>query len=245
MNFEGWGFFFRMNPDDHIQAAQYFQEAIDLDPKYAAPHVFMSMILSYSVIQGRSKSPKETIEEATKLAEKARELDESYPPVYLALAVIERRKGQFDKAINYCERGLALDLNSQGLLGALGFNSMDDGRPEEAILHFKRAIRVNPLDPSMALQGLGQVYCKTGRYEEAIPLLKQAIRNRPQMFQAHLELAACYAGLGKEEEARAAAAEVLKMNPKFTVEGLAKLMQLKDKALKERYLENLRKAGLK
>ena len=99
---------------------------------------------------------------------------------------------------------------------------MADGRPEEAILHLKRAIRVNPLDPSMALQGLGQVYCRTGRYEEAIPPLKQAIRNRPQMFQAHLELAACYAGLGKEEEARAAAAEVLKMNPKFTVEGSCK-----------------------
>jgi adenylate cyclase len=241
---QGWGFFLRMNPDDHIQAAHYFQEAIDLDPKYAAPHVFMSMILSYNVIQGRSNSPKETIEEATKFAEKARELDESYPPVYLALAVIERRKGQFDKAINNCERGLALDPNSQGLLSGLGFNLMDAGRLEEAILHFKRAIRLNPLDPSMALQGLGQVYCRTGRYEEAIPLLKQAIRNRPQMFQAHLELAACYAGLGKEEEAHAAAAEVLKMNPKFTVEGQAKVMQLKDKALKERYLENLRKAGL-
>jgi adenylate cyclase len=242
---QGFGFLIRMNPDDHIQAAKYFQEAIDLDRKYAAPYASMGLILSLSVLQGRSKSPKESIEAATKFAEKAHELDQSYPTVYLALGGIERYKGQFDKAINTYERGLALDPNNQGLLTGLGLAYLGDGRPEEAILHLKRAIRVNPLDPSMALQGLGQVYCKTGRYEEAIPPLKQAIRNRPQMFQAHLELAACYAGLGKEEEARAAAAEVLKMHPKFTVEGYAAIFPLKDKALKERYLENLRKAGMK
>ena len=54
------------------------------------------------------------MEAATRFAEKARELDESYPPVYLALGEIERLKGQFDKAINYYERGLALDPNRSG-----------------------------------------------------------------------------------------------------------------------------------
>ncbi|MEW6668377.1 MAG: tetratricopeptide repeat protein [Thermodesulfobacteriota bacterium] len=241
---QGWDYYTRMNPDAHIEAARYFQEAIDLDPKYAAPHAGMGLILTQTLAQGRSKTPEESIGTATRFAEKARELDESYPLLYVVLGETERFKGQFDKAINYYERGLALDPNNMGLLVCLGIASMDDGRPEEAISYSKRAIRVNPLDPSLALWGLGRVYCYTGRYEEAIPPLKQAIRNRPQMFIAHRDLAASYAGLGKEEEARAAAAEVLKMNPKFTVEGFAKIMSVKDKAVKERYLENLRKAGI-
>ena len=241
---QGFDYYIRFSPDAHTQAAQYFQDAIDLDPKYAAPHAFMSQIHLFSLLLGLSKSPKESMETAIKFAEKARELDEFYPLLYVALGEIERLKGQFDKAINYYERGLALDPNNIGLLTCLGFASFGDGRPEEAIMHHKKAIRLNPLDPTLALWGLGMVYCRTGRYEEAIPPLTQAIRRRPQMFTTHLDLAACYAGLGKEEEARAAAAEVLKMNPKFTVEGFAKVLQQKDKALRERYLENLRKAGL-
>jgi len=241
---QGFDYFIRFTPDAHFLASQYFQQAIDLDEKYAAPHAFMSMILTTSLLLGTSKSPKESMEAAIRFAEKARDLDDSYPFVYGALGEIERFKGQFDKAINYCERGLALDPNNIGLLFSLGMATLGDGRPDEAVLHLRRAIRLNPLDPTLALWGLGMVYCRTGRYEEAIALLKQAIRSRPQMFITHLDLAACYAGLGKEEEARAAAAEVLKMNPKFTVEQFAKVTFLRDKVIRERYLENLRKAGL-
>jgi adenylate cyclase len=242
---QGFDYYIRFTPDALTQAARYFQEAIDLDPNYAAPHALMSMSLTQSLWLGASKSPKESIEAATRFAEKARELDESYPMGYLALGQIELTKGQFDKAISYYERGLALDPNNIGLLSSLGSASLRDGRWEEAILHFKRAIRLNPLDPTLALWGLGAVYCRMGRYEEAIPPLKQALRNRPQqMLLTHLDLAACYAGLGKEEEARAAAAEVLKMNPKFTVEEFTKVFPIKDDAIRERYLENLRKAGI-
>jgi adenylate cyclase len=241
---QGVDYFMRFTPDAFSQAAQYFQDAINLDPTYANPHALMANLLTLSIWFGISKSPKESLETAAKFAERGRELDESSPAVYGALGEIERLKGQFDRAINYYERGLALDPNNIGLILNLGFASLGDGRSEEAILHFKRAIRLNPLTPALAQWGLGSAYCKSGRYEEAIPPLKQAIRSRPQMFLTQLDLAASYAGLGKEEEARVAAAEVLKMNPKFTVEGWAKVFPIKDKAIRERYLENLRKAGI-
>ena len=69
---QGWDYYIRMNPDAQIQAAQYFQEAIDLDPKYAAPHAGMGLLLTVTLWQGRSKSPKETLDATIKYAEKAR-----------------------------------------------------------------------------------------------------------------------------------------------------------------------------
>jgi len=62
---------------------------------------------------------------------------------------------------------------------------------------------------------------------------------------AHLVLASCYAELGREEEARAAAAEVLRINPNFSLEVWRQMIPFKDPAELERYLAGLRKAGLK
>jgi hypothetical protein len=60
-----------------------------------------------------------------------------------------------------------------------------------------------------------------------------------------LILAAIYSELGKEAEARAEAAEVLRLNPQFSLEVHKQRVPLKDPAVLERHLDVLRKAGLK
>ena len=62
---------------------------------------------------------------------------------------------------------------------------------------------------------------------------------------AHLVLAMSYGELGQDEKARAEAAEVLRINPKFSVEVLRQASPIKDRALRERLFDGLRKAGLK
>jgi adenylate cyclase len=118
------------------------------------------------------------------------------------------------------------------------------GRPQEAIPHFKRAIRLDPLDPSMGLVGLSSAYIRMERYEEAITELKKAVHYQPDFLGAHVRLAACYAALGREEETHAEAAEVLRLNPKFSVKNNAKRLLNRDNAVKERYIDALRKAGV-
>jgi len=51
--------------------------------------------------------------------------------------------------------------------------------------------------------------------------------------------------MGREQEARAEAAEVLKLNPKFSVDSYAKRMILKDQSIIDDFINALRKAGLK
>jgi hypothetical protein len=58
-------------------------------------------------------------------------------------------------------------------------------------------------------------------------------------------LTATYSLLDREEEARAAAAELLRLDPEFSVDRIAKRLPFKDKAYTERYVNALRKAGLK
>jgi adenylate cyclase len=107
----------------------------------------------------------------------------------------------------------------------------------------EQALRRNP---SMdAYRSIGTAYYLAGRPEEAIAPLKQFLTRNPNHLGVHLTLAAVYNKLGREAEARAEAAEVLRINPKFSLEVARQRAPINDPAMLERELAALRKAGLK
>jgi TolB-like protein/Tfp pilus assembly protein PilF len=234
----------RLNPDDDVLAQRYLEEAIALDPEFASPYGGMGHIHLIEVKRGLSKSPQESIGQAFKLAQMVLALDEYHHHGHILLGTIHLIKRQHEKAIASFERAVALSPNSFGGPYCLGEALSFAGRHQEAIPHFKKAIRLNPLDPSMGLYGLGMAYIRMERYEEAITVFKKTLHYQPDMLPTHVRLAACYAALGREEEAHAEAAEVLRLNPKFSVKWQAKIIEIVDKAVKERYIDALRKAGL-
>ncbi|MBM4308196.1 MAG: adenylate/guanylate cyclase domain-containing protein, partial [Deltaproteobacteria bacterium] len=107
------------------------------------------------------------------------------------------------------------------------------------------AIRFNPKPPNTYLRHYAVALRDVGRYEEAIVQLKKAIEREPRDIMSFIVLTSTYSMAGKDNEAREAAAEVLKINPKFSLEQFAKIHPYKDPATKDRYIDSLRKAGLK
>ena len=83
-----------------------------------------------------------------------------------------------------------------------------------------------------------------GQYEEAIRILKRITEKQPDQAVAHIRLAQAYALSGREEDARKEAAEVLRIDPTFSVERLFSNNPYKDQEV-GRMKEALRKAGLK
>jgi adenylate cyclase len=88
-------------------------------------------------------------------------------------------------------------------------------------------------------------YRDMGRYEEAISACKKALHRDPNNLITHIVLAATYSYAGREEEARAEAAEILRIDHKFSLEHLAKTRPHRNQANTARFIESLRKAGLK
>jgi tetratricopeptide (TPR) repeat protein len=127
----------------------------------------------------------------------------------------------------------------------LGYTLRFAGRYEEAILEYKIAIRLNPYPPNSYMFGIAKSYAYTGQYDEAITWGKKAVRQKPDSFLAHIVLTEIYSLAGRDEEARVQAAEVLRVNPKFSLEKLEKRLKHKNQEDKERYIGALRKAGLK
>ena len=109
----------------------------------------------------------------------------------------------------------------------------------------EQALRRQPLVVDSHLSGVGSAYVLAGRYQEAIAPLKQALTHYPNLLGPHLNLAAAYSESGKATEARAEAAEVLRLNPQFSLEVHRQRAPIKDPATLERHIAALRKAGLK
>src|SRR5262249_30732485 len=95
------------------------------------------------------------------------------------------------------------------------------------------------------LDSVGDAYAQAGKLAEAIAPLQQYLNRYPNMLPAHLMLAAVYSELGQVAEAQAEAAEVLRLNPNFSLEVHKQRMPIKDPAVLEHHIAALRKAGLK
>jgi tetratricopeptide (TPR) repeat protein len=117
------------------------------------------------------------------------------------------------------------------------------GRPQDAIEQMKQAMRLNPLSPNWYAWNLGLAYYHAGQYEEAIATLKPLLHLG--WISVSRRLAASYAQLGRLDEARAQAAEVLKLDPDFSIATFTKTQSYKNPSDLEHYLDGLRKAGLK
>jgi len=151
---------------------------------------------------------------------------------------------QYAQATAEIERALALNLNS-----ALGYNHLSNlltavGQPEEAIEAAKKAVRLDPRNVHYRTI-LGWGYVIAERYEEAITPLKTALTYSPNLWLVHAGLAVSYSELGREEEARAAGVEMLRIVPQFSVEKWKPTAPYRDPAVTERLAAALRKAGLK
>jgi adenylate cyclase len=92
---------------------------------------------------------------------------------------------------------------------------------------------------------MGLAYRLTGRYEKAIEAAKRAIRFEPNNQFAHVLLIVSYIALGREKEAHAEAAELLRINPNFSVDQFVKRIPYKNQAENDRLAQALYKAGLK
>lgn len=108
---------------------------------------------------------------------------------------------------------------------------------------FERAIRMSPVDPVLyqMFGGIGSALIELGRFDEAIVAGKKAQRQNPAYQVSHRCLASAFAHLGRDAEAREAAARLLEVDPAFTISAwIARGWQSNAKLM----IEGLRKAGL-
>jgi tetratricopeptide (TPR) repeat protein len=138
------------------------------------------------------------------------------------------------------ERARELNPNDLDLLADIAWPLNLVGRAEDAIAAVNQAMQRKPNLPWYYFWTLGIAYREAGHYQDALTTLKGLTEPDPGV---HLDLASVYVRLGRVEEARAEVAKYLEAYPDRTLKNIS-VGSYKDSAQTERYLDDLRRAGL-
>jgi len=237
--------FIRLNKENNAQAKRLVEEVITMDPNYAMAYALLAISYCYDVIFGASQSPRESIARGIEMAQKSISLNNKISFPHGALSLLYFLKNDYDKAISEAEIGVALEPNSAYSYNFLGHALNYSSRYSEAISAFEKSIRFDPIPPYVTLNGLAHSLRMVGRYEEAVSIFKKLLQKLPDNLLGQLGLTATYSMMGRDADARAQAKEVLRIDPNFSVDSYSKRVSYKNKDDWNRYMDALRKAGLK
>lgn len=139
-------------------------------------------------------------EEARKLLQRARELNENNPQHHLNEGVINKEEGKIAEAVECYERALAVRPDYAEPHNNKGLALLDLGRLAESIACFQRALELR-CDYPEAQFNLANAYFSAGATVEAVAAFRKAIEMRPEYPQAYLNLGVLLAGSNPEEAA--------------------------------------------
>jgi len=239
--------FYKFSKDGNIEAQRLFRRAIELDPKFGPSYSRLAYCVVLSMVYFDAEPTAETLNDALVTARTAVAIDDKDAWAHLAVARVHLARCEYDLCL--AENEISIELNPYlapaycGLGDSLAY--MD--RLEESIPHFEEAIRLSPHDPwrwgFLSYRSLAHLLMK--QHEAAAEWANKAIRVPNCQYWANAHLVAALGHLGRVDEARAAAEELLRRKPEFSCSFARKhLFYIKSSAQIEHYLDGLRKAGL-
>jgi adenylate cyclase len=224
------------------EAIRLAHRALELDPRFGSVAALAGFCHAINVVLGYANDPQFERKEAVRLTRLALSIDDGDPETLARASVTSAfMVGDSEAEIEMADRAVALNPNSWITWQCRGHVYRIAGLPEEAIRSFERAIRMSPVDPRLhtTLTGIGQALIELRRFDEAIVVLKKALRQNLYLV-AYRCLASAFAHLGRDAEAHDAAARVLEIDPAFTIS--AHITRVPKNS--ELFIEGLRKAGL-
>lgn len=238
----------RQTKEDNASARRWTEKAIEFDPEFSAAWALLGYVHLFEYYYDWGKSREHSLKLAEECARKALDINNSTAKAWRLMSDISLTQKHFDEGLECAKKAITLSPSDPFMLEAYVKALMSVGRHEEAVITIKKAMRLSPYYPAYFLNFFCRANFLLGRYEVALAGAKQLMdrceKGEISCRWPHLFLAMLYSELGREKEARAHAAELLKINPNFATKNLMKIFTIKNQRDKERILNACRNAGL-
>ena len=200
--------------EDNSKAMELLNKAIELDPQFAPAHAWKACTLGQAMARGYSDNRAEMLRNSLQAVETAFKLDENDIEANRILCEVAMFNRDWSKAKLHQDRALRLNPNDPRLVAQRGELLTWLGKAEEGLGMIETAMRLDPYESHARAHLLGRALFVLRRYDAAV----EAYNMKTSPRAGHLaDLAACYAQLGKEAEARAQVETALKLNPALTI----------------------------
>lgn len=223
---------------------RWLEQAVALDPSFAPAYALLaeSHVSAWLEPKDHRYQDPATLDSAWRLAQVAMERDPLLPAAHAAFGNILHWRGETDEAIKAYQRALELNPNSAQFI--YGHVLAIAGRPLDGLGVLQRSMRLDPYFNPMLLGQLGHCYIMLGDESGALAPLRECAARAPRWRPAFVWLAAACMRLNLVDEAHAAAARVLDIQPSFSIDAWRRLHPYRDLIGSERIYEALRAVGL-
>jgi TolB-like protein/Tfp pilus assembly protein PilF len=237
--------FWRITRQDNMVAQALLEKATVIDPGYGQAYGVLATTHAFGGHLGWEDLGV-TASVAERAATAAIRADSEDPWAHFALGYVHLHARRFEDSLAELELALQLNPNFSLAQAYYGLALTYCGRWEEGDVAARRALRLSPRDPFAAIYcGIGSyALFAGGRYEDAMQLAREGIRQRADFTGAHRVLTAAAGMAGRDDIARAALQELKRAQPNISLDWVANqipTMREKDRA---QYLEGFRRAGL-
>ena len=209
---QGLEFLRRYDKPGNLDAAiRSFETTTKTDPKFAL--AFAALGEAYWDKYRQDEDP-QWVQLASASCQRAAELNDRLPAVFVTLGRIHDGTGQHNLALQEFERALELDHRDADALLGLGDAYSSTGRIQEAENIFKRAAAMRP-EYWEGYHRLGVFYYQQRRYAEAASQFRRVVELLPDHASAHASLGTALMGLGQEPEAEVEFKKSLALVPDY------------------------------
>jgi TolB-like protein/Tfp pilus assembly protein PilF len=243
----GIAHFFRFTAEANGEAQRLFQRSRELDPGFGEAHAWWAYAMVHGMVYWDTEPADDLLDEALAATRQALELDDQNAVFYALKARVQLARREYDSAI--ADNEIAIDLNPTfaaaycGLADSLAY----EGRYEEAIEMFQRAMDLSPNDPQrwafLTYGALALIFM--GDYEEALKWADRASRIPNCQYWTTAHQAVALALIDRLDDARKAVDRLRVEKPEFScMFARKKLFYLKRPEQIRRYLDGLDRAGV-
>ncbi len=226
------------------EALRLVSRALEIDPRYGFAVTLAGSCHIQNVTQGWAADPKSEFAEGLRLLQLVLSIDGNDHLALSMLGYAAAWSGDFDTAREMVDRAIASNPNAAFAWRTRGWTYQVAGNPEEAIRSFERAVLLSPFDPLLfvTFAEMGVALIDLGRFDEAVVVAKKALSQKLTFVPSYYCLTTALAHLGREAEARDAAARLLELKPDFRISEW--VARRSGPWTHQMFIDGLRKAGI-
>ena len=238
----------RMSTDEHARAQELLQRTIALDGNYAHAHALLGWTYVTMFNLDTRRPIGEWTDRALATGATAATLDDEEPWAHLVLGLGHARRRRPQLAFRHLTKSVELSPSFALGYAGLGYALACGGQPESGLQALEEAHRLSPRDPFLAIYAPTVRYMALfalERYEETIAVCRATTASHPHHAGAWRLMTVSLGLLGRVDEAKDALAHTLTLQPDLSSAHVEINTVYANPEDRSRFLEGLRKAGLK